>query len=177
MMNLPIPSMSSREQHSRVVRRPDISTKRHRFPPGQILSLAYDLGLANSRERLLASAGYQVSTFLDIADAVKACQAQHFDLIVVGHSIPVAQRKAFVKEVRRLCEAPVLAILRPGESPFGDWRWSGRFSARRRNMRAGVVRGMVIKEKGAASSQRLFAGFDLDPRQSARIRGKGFRPL
>jgi hypothetical protein len=42
----------------------------------------------------------------------------------VGHSIPVAQRKAFVKEVRRLCEAPVLAILRPGESPFGDADYS-----------------------------------------------------
>jgi hypothetical protein len=124
-----VPTARSRQlmnaqKSSQAVRRTDASPKRHRFPPGQILSLAYDLGLANSRELLLVSAGFHVSTFLDIDDAVKACRAQRFDLIVVGHSIPLAHRKAFVKELRRLSEAPVLAILRPGESPFVEADYS-----------------------------------------------------
>jgi len=106
--------MNSRQTYFEVVRREEIpSLLQHASP--RILSLSHDASLAQTRELLFSSAGFEVFTFLDIAKALKACQTQSFDLVVVGHSIPLGSREAFVKELRRLSSAPVIAILRPGE--------------------------------------------------------------
>jgi DNA-binding NtrC family response regulator len=83
-----------------------------------ILSISYDSSLARTREMLLVAAGFQVATFTESELAIQACQRQSFDLVLIGHSIPLSERKRLLDRVRALCQAPVLALLRYSESPL-----------------------------------------------------------
>lgn len=107
--------MNQHKNHFEVVKQTEIATLIENSQRGRILSLTYDPSLAHTREMLFAGAGFRVSTFRDVNKAIAACQASEFDLIVVGHSIPLAERRSLVKEVRELCMTPVLALLRQGE--------------------------------------------------------------
>jgi len=86
--------------------------------PAKILSVSYDTSLAATREMLLASAGFRVSSVLTVDRAIELCAAEEFALVVIGHSIPSHQRLWLLKELRRRCATPVLAFRRPGEAPF-----------------------------------------------------------
>lgn len=86
--------------------------------PAKILSVTYDLSLSTTREMLFSSAGFQVSSVLTIDQAIQLCAAEKFELVVVGHSIPLEQRKWLLKEVRGRCTTPVLALRRAGEPPL-----------------------------------------------------------
>jgi DNA-binding NtrC family response regulator len=84
--------------------------------PARILSVTYDMSLATTREMLFASAGFQVSSVLTVGQAIQLCATESFELVVVGHSIPLAHKQWLLKELRGRCAAPVLAVTRPGES-------------------------------------------------------------
>src|SRR6478672_10920051 len=56
--------------------------------PARILSVSYDHSLAATREMLFASVGFQVSSVLNMDQAIKLCATERFDLIVIGHSLP-----------------------------------------------------------------------------------------
>ena len=106
-----------RKTHFEIVPKPEIAAagfSRKRT----ILSISYDSSLARTREMLLAAAGFQVATFTDCELAIQACQRQSFDLLLIGHSIPLYERKRLLAELRGLCQAPVLALLRHSESPL-----------------------------------------------------------
>jgi len=85
--------------------------------PARILSLTYDPSLAHTREMLFSGAGFEVSTFCDVDKAIKDCQSNSYDLVVLGHSIPLAEKRSLVRAVHSYCAAPVLALLRHGEPP------------------------------------------------------------
>ena len=87
-----------------------------RSQPARILSVTYDMSLAITREMLFASAGFQVSSVLTVGQAIQLCAAESFELVVIGHSIPLAHKRWLLKELRGRCAAPVLAITRTGES-------------------------------------------------------------
>ena len=84
--------------------------------PGRILSVTYDASLAVTREMLFASVGFQVSSTLNISQALELCAQKDFDLIVIGHSMPLEQTRFLVKELRLRCDTPLLVLQRPGES-------------------------------------------------------------
>ena len=93
--------------------------------PPKILSITYDRSLAATdrslaatREMLFTSAGFHVSSASTVEQAAQLCAAESFDLIVIGHSIPIAQRQLLLKEVRRRCSTPVLALYRRNELPL-----------------------------------------------------------
>lgn len=86
--------------------------------PQRILSVSYDSTLARTREMIFSAAGFQVATYMDGEDAVQACRQHSFDLIVIGHSIPLNERRNLLAEVRGLCQTPILALLRHGEPPL-----------------------------------------------------------
>lgn len=86
--------------------------------PARILSVSYDQSLAVTRELLFASVGLQVSSVLNIDQAIQLCATERFDLIVIGHSLPRAHRQLLFKELRQRCNAPVLALHRQGEPPL-----------------------------------------------------------
>jgi len=108
---------NKRKSHFEVVRQADIASLIEKSRRFRILSLTYDPSLARTREMLLTGAGFEVSTFSDVDKAIQDCQSNSYDLVVVGHSIPLAERKALVNAVRSRCATPVLAMLRPGEAP------------------------------------------------------------
>jgi DNA-binding NtrC family response regulator len=85
---------------------------------GKILSVTFDRMLGATREMLFTQAGFQVKTVSDIGHAIQLCAAEPFDLIVIGHSIPIQQRELLLKEVRRQCGTPTLALCRHGEPPL-----------------------------------------------------------
>ena len=81
----------------------------------RILSVAYDQMLAATREMLFSSIGLYVASALTLEGAIELCQSQSFDLIVVGHSMPMDHRQSLAKGLRRHCDAPILVLHRPTE--------------------------------------------------------------
>jgi CheY-like chemotaxis protein len=84
--------------------------------PASILSITYDASLAATREMLFTSVGFQVSSASTVNQALQLCANQDFDLIVIGHSMPLEQTRFLVKGLRLRCDAPLLVLQRPGES-------------------------------------------------------------
>lgn len=87
--------------------------------PKRILSVSYDLALLQTREMLLQAAGYEVVSiegFQSMLDLAQSKNAPEFDLVILGHSIAHRDKEALIKLVRERWKAPVLALLRAGES-------------------------------------------------------------
>ena len=80
--------------------------------------MTFDRMLGATREMLFKQAGFQVKTVHVIGHAIQSCTAESFDLIVIGHSIPIEQRELLLKEVRRQCATPTLALCRHCEPPL-----------------------------------------------------------
>ena len=85
--------------------------------PARILSITFDRSLAATREMLFNSVGFQVFSASTVDQAIKLCADKRFELIVIGHSMPLESRRLLVRELRRRCAAPLLALQRPGETP------------------------------------------------------------
>jgi DNA-binding response OmpR family regulator len=86
----------------------------------KILSISYDPVLLHTRDLILREAGYDVASVLGFAEALELC-GNHYDLIVMGHSIPEADKRAIVSELRsKGCNAPVLTLIKPGEATMRE---------------------------------------------------------
>ena len=81
----------------------------------KILSISYDSTLLETRQLLLQTRGYQVTSSHGFTDSLEHCKSAHWDLIIIGHSIPDQDKRALVTQFRRHCTAPVLALHRFGE--------------------------------------------------------------
>lgn len=110
-------SSHGRKPNFEIVARPDLGPDGS-AQPRRILSVSYDASLARTREMLLYAAGFQVSTYTNSEQAIEACRRQNFDLIVIGHSIPLKEKREMLLQVRALCQTPILALLRYGEAPM-----------------------------------------------------------
>lgn len=88
--------------------------------PARILSVTNDPSLAATRKMLFTSAGFHVSSTSGIHQALELCAHEDFDLIIIGHSMPMEQTRLLVKELRLRCDTPLLVLQRPGESLVTD---------------------------------------------------------
>ena len=88
----------------------------------RILSISYDRALLWTRQLLLEQLGFEVVSAEGFAQAWDAAENRnnHFDLIILGHSIPPNDKKAIVTHMRDSCGCPILALLRPYESPIAE---------------------------------------------------------
>src|SRR5262249_27353421 len=85
----------------------------------RILSISYDKSLLTTRQILLENAGYAVISAFGFAEAMEICIARHdFDLILMGHSMPQKDKVILLAALRPECSAPLLSILRHGQSPI-----------------------------------------------------------
>ncbi len=84
-----------------------------------ILSVSYLPSLLETREQLLKSEGYEVTSARDLNAALKACKgSKRFQLLIVGHSIPHAEKDLLIEAFRtNYPAAPILALKRIGEQP------------------------------------------------------------
>ncbi len=81
----------------------------------RILSISYDQTLLATRRLLLEREGYEVVSAEGFAEAIEASD-HHFDLIIMGHSIPQKDKRAIIAELRKHgCTSPVVSLLRFGE--------------------------------------------------------------
>lgn len=82
---------------------------------GRILSVSYDLSLLATRQWLLEQRGYIVTSAHGFTKAMEQCHQPDFDLFVLGHSIPGADKLSLIKTFRENCSAPILSLERHGE--------------------------------------------------------------
>ena len=83
----------------------------------EILSVSYDASLLLTREHILEQAGYAVTSSLGMATALEHCAARRFDLIVIGHSIPVRDKDMLIAAAKARCPVPVLSLRRHLDLP------------------------------------------------------------
>ena len=81
-----------------------------------ILSVSYDPVLLSTRQMMLESRGYTVTSAEGFVDAIRKCRGGAYDLLIIGHSIPHTDKEAIVAEMLEHCSAPVLALLRTNEA-------------------------------------------------------------
>lgn len=81
----------------------------------RILSVSYDASLLATRQMLLETQGYAVTSALGYTDAISFCNDPAFDLFVLGHSIPLKDKQELVRTFKSNCKAPVLSLERWGE--------------------------------------------------------------
>src|SRR5215472_14494350 len=81
-----------------------------------IFSISYDQALLATRQMMLEQEGYLVTSALGLADGIAKCNGNCYDLFVIGHSIPIADKEHLVNHFRQHGEAPVLSLLRAGEN-------------------------------------------------------------
>lgn len=93
----------------------------------RILSISYDPSLLTTRQMILEKAGYEVSSALGFAEVLEICQNRHdFDLVLMGHSMPQKDKIALYDALRPNCPAPLLSILRYGDSRIPQAQYSVR---------------------------------------------------
>src|SRR5512141_2954392 len=81
-----------------------------------VLSVARDSTLLLTRERTLQSLGLQVTSALGVKVAMGHCWDTHFDLLLIGHSIPVDERRALITAFARHSAGPIIELHLPDES-------------------------------------------------------------
>lgn len=82
-----------------------------------VLSISYDESLLRTREWILKSAGFDVTSALGFTQATAHCRNRSFDLVIIGHSLPWADKAALVQEVRVHNHSRILGLCRHGEEP------------------------------------------------------------
>jgi len=87
----------------------------------RILSISSDSALLRTRHMLLESAGYNVESVIGPVSGLELCKRNGYQLLILGHSIPVPDREKLVEEFRSNCRrspAPVIALSRNISDPL-----------------------------------------------------------
>ena len=64
---------------------------------------------------MLSREGFEVESAVGFSAAIEACKQRLFDLVIMGHSIPPADKAAIITQLRAMCDTPILALRRPNE--------------------------------------------------------------
>jgi DNA-binding response OmpR family regulator len=80
-----------------------------------ILSVSYEEPLLKTRHALLERHGYAVTSALGFAQALAKCKDGAFDLLILGHSIPGADKEKVIKAFRSKHASPILSLWRQNE--------------------------------------------------------------
>jgi DNA-binding NtrC family response regulator len=92
--------------------------------PAKILSVVGDRTLGATRRELLASAGYNATTTTSFSEALTLLMSSGWDLIIVGHATPQAERAVLIKEARgRGVPVLLLHLGEVGLSRDGDFHF------------------------------------------------------
>lgn len=76
----------------------------------RILSVSFDNLTGIARNALLAHAGYAVSPATSTARAFELLELWQFDLVIIGDTVPQAERRLLFLEINRKFGAPVLLM-------------------------------------------------------------------
>jgi DNA-binding response OmpR family regulator len=76
----------------------------------RILSISFDNLSGLARNVLLAHAGYAVSPATSTTRAFELLGMLEFDLVIIGDTVPTAERRLLFLEIRRKIEVPILLM-------------------------------------------------------------------
>ena len=79
----------------------------------KVICVSWIPQLARTRELLLRSAGFEVTTVLGERDLGMLDRITTADLLILAHSVPREQKVEALTLFRRNCSAPVLSLLQP----------------------------------------------------------------
>lgn len=82
-----------------------------------LLAVSYDPSSLNTREALFQSEGYMVVPASTLAAALSAVGHHHYDLLVLGATVPETDRQTISHALRSV--SPDTSILVVGGVPFG----------------------------------------------------------
>jgi CheY-like chemotaxis protein len=86
----------------------------------RILSVSYDDPLLRTRHLMLESQGHEVVSSLGFTESLEHCKRGNFDLFLLGHSIPHADKQQLVTAFRRKCRAPIISLRRSAGEQLVD---------------------------------------------------------
>ena len=87
----------------------------------RILSISYDESLLATRQMILEQAGFEVISALGYAESMERSNKGPFDLVVLGHSLPLKDKSAIVAALKKAKSKPkVLSIRRHGYAPIPE---------------------------------------------------------
>ena len=84
----------------------------------RILSISYNKSLLQTRALILSREGFEVESAVGFSAAVHAFENSRFDLVIMGHSIPPDDKATIIKQLKAVCNTPILALRRPNEEPL-----------------------------------------------------------
>ena len=92
----------------------------------RILSISYDEALLHTREALLLKFGYRVESAYGFAEALSRLKKRPlpFDLIMLGHTLPINDKHALIAAMPKSSKAAVLSIRRHGYDPIPEASYS-----------------------------------------------------
>jgi CheY-like chemotaxis protein len=76
-----------------------------------VLLVSWEQNLAKTREMLLRGAGYSVTSAVGRTQAYSRCRSRA-DLLVLGHSVPMSEKKELIACFRKHSSGVVLSLLR-----------------------------------------------------------------
>ena len=85
-----------------------------------ILVASRDPQLADIRKTVLESAGYSVIAASDTATVEKTCAERQVGLVMLGYSLPPADKRRIWKAAREKCKVPILELHRKGAPEVFD---------------------------------------------------------
>jgi DNA-binding NtrC family response regulator len=84
-----------------------------------ILSVSRDEKLLHSRQLVLESAGWHVVGIMDTDEALRRLAEQGFDAVVLGHSIPSAERMLLAQKMKVVRpDVPIVMMCIQGDNTF-----------------------------------------------------------
>jgi DNA-binding NtrC family response regulator len=75
--------------------------------------------LATTREMLLNQAGYAVVSAIGKEQAISKWDAS-VDLLVLGHSLPRAEKQALIEWFKEHSKSPILSLLKPNQQKLPE---------------------------------------------------------
>ncbi len=85
-----------------------------------ILVASRDPVLADVRKKVLEGAGYDVIPAHDSETVGKTCVERNVRLVMLGYSLPPADKRRIWKAAREFCHVPILELYRKGEPEIVD---------------------------------------------------------
>jgi DNA-binding response OmpR family regulator len=86
-------------------------------PKDTILVASWDATLADVRKRALESAGYVVLQSKGSAEVRDICRKRKVNLVLIGYSLPPAEKRRVWDAARKVCKTPILELYPSGGKP------------------------------------------------------------
>lgn len=81
--------------------------------PKKVLIISFDPQLADVRKSVLEGAGFQVFQAGNLLEVRKHCAENTLDLVMIGYSLPAAEKRRVWAEIREHCST-ILELHREG---------------------------------------------------------------